>query len=556
MTAMLPQTVKESDWPQEEEPVAAGCPGLLLLFSGDRPQLLPLPLHGERTELGRDELASLRIDDERVSRRHVAVERDGSALRIRDLGSTNGVFLNGKRLAAQAVSDVEPGKVAVLRIGRTLLLLVQDLARYQDALDVPMVQDGIVAGPALHAVHQQVAALARSGQGLFLRGESGSGKEITARVYHQASARRDGPLVAVNCATIPKDLAERLLFGTVRGAYSGAVADAPGYLQAARGGTLFLDEVAELDLAVQAKLLRVLETREVVPLGGTRPQPVELGLCTATLRDLRAAVAAGSFRSDLYYRIGRPEVRLPPLRERLEEIPYLLHQTVLAVNRSLPSPALVEACLLRPWPGNVRELCIEARAAAIRAAAAGSDVVLLRHLDEQAGRQLHGVTASPEATSPPEGSRSTDRAAAPPLPDAVLRGASEALGLSPKTVLKLLPGEALLALSAEAESEGLCPAERASRLHARAAEALLAKLKAMDFRPGEVAATLGTSRTTLGKLMEHLRLPRAADLSAEEIDRAQAQADGDLDRAARLLGVSPQALKKRLAALQGRARTE
>jgi DNA-binding NtrC family response regulator len=549
---MGPQTVKESEGLQEEESVEAGSPGLILIFSGGLPHLLPLPMRQDRMEVGRDELLSLRVQDERVSRRHVAMERAGTELRVRDLGSTNGVFLNGQRLPSHGEAAVEPGRPAVLRIGRTLFLVVADLAPYQGSLDVPMVQDGIVAGPALYAVHKHVAALARSGQGLFLRGESGSGKEITARVYHQASPRHHGPLVAVNCATIPKDLAERLLFGTVRGAYSGAVADAPGYLQAARGGTLFLDEVAELDLAVQAKLLRVLETREVVPLGGTRPQPVDLGLCTATLRDLRQAVAEGSFRGDLYYRIGRPEVRLPPLRDRLDEIPFLLHKTLHDAGRCVPGPALVEACLLRPWPGNVRELCIEARAAATRAAAEGSDVVLPRHLDEQAGRDLAMGSAVRGAAPTPDATRGAGGTAEPPLPDALLRSASEAFALSPKTVLKLLSPAALREVFAEAEREGLPQEERVKRLQARAAGALLAKLEELDFRPSEAAEALGTSRTTLDKLMQDLRLPRAAELRAEEIERARAQAGGDLNAAARLLRVSALALKKRLAALNMR----
>lgn len=544
---MHSQTVKESDELPEEERAEAGSPGLVLVFSGTWPHLLPILLPRGSLGLGRDELSRLRIEDDRVSRRHVAVERDAAELRVRDLGSTNGVFLNGKRLPAQAVAVVEPGKVAVLRIGRTLFLLVPDVAPYQQALDVPLVREGIVAGPALHAVHKQVAAIARSGQGLFLRGESGSGKEITARIYHQASPRCAGPLVAVNCATIPKELAERLLFGAVRGAYSGAVADAEGYLQAARGGTLFLDEVAELDLAVQAKLLRALETREVVPLGGTRPQSVELGLCAATLRNLRQAVTAGTFREDLYYRIGRPEVRLPPLRERLEEIPYLLQKTVRDTAGLMLSPAVVEACLLRPWPGNVRELCVEARTAATLAAAEGSDVVLPKHLDEQAGRHLEETTARPSAAAPANVAQSADSAKEPLLPETVLRRASETLGLSQKTVLKLLPAGTLLAIFAEAEQQGLAPVERANRLHARAAEALLAELEARDYNQSELAEALGTSRTTLGKLMEDLRLPRATDLGAEEIERARAQAGGDLDAAARLLRISPRALKKRLA---------
>lgn len=547
---MPAQTVKELDGAPEEDLAEAGSPGLVLVFSGTRPYLLPFALRLGVMEFGRDELARARIEDDRVSRRHVAIEREATALRVRDLGSTNGVFLDGRRLPAQSVAAVDPRKPAVLRIGRTLFLIVADLAPYQQALNQPLVEDGIIAGPALRAAHRRVAALAQSGHGLFLRGESGSGKEISARIYHQASPRRAGPLVAVNCATIPKELAERLLFGTVRGAYSGAVADAAGYLQAAHRGTLFLDEVAELDLAVQAKLLRVLETQEVLPLGGTRPQPVEVGLCAATLRNLREVVAEGRFREDLYYRIGRPEVRLPPLRERMEEVPHFIHQTVLAVTKLQPSPTLVEACLLRPWPGNVRELCVEVRAAATLAAAEGSDVVLPKHLDDQAGRQIERAAAMPSVAAPADALRGPDSAKVAAVPEALLRKASEALALSPKTVAKLLPAGVLSEVFAEAERLGLAPEERGQRLHARAAEALLAELEARDFNQSELAEVLGTSRTTLGKLMEDLRLPRANELGIAEIERARAQAGGNLDAAARLLRVSAQALKKRLAALQ------
>lgn len=555
MAAMLPQTVKESDGLPEEDCAEAGGPGLVLVFSGARPYLLPFALRPGTLELGRDELARARIEDDRVSRRHIAIEQEGTEVRVRDLGSTNGAFLDGKRLPAQSVAAVDLRKVTVLRIGRTLFLIVANLAPYQQALDHPLIADGIIAGPALSTVHKRVAALAQSGQGLFLRGESGSGKEITARIYHQASPRRAGPLLAVNCATIPKDLAERLLFGTVRGAYSGAVADAPGYLQSAHGGTLFLDEVAELDLAVQAKLLRVLETKEVLPLGGTRSQHIEIGLCAATLRNLREAVAEGKFREDLYYRIGRPEVGLPPLRERLEEVPHFIHQTVLAAKKLVPSPTLVEACLLRPWPGNVRELCSEVRAAAALAAAEGSDVVLPKHLDDHAGRQLGQAERSaelPSVAAPAEAGRGPDSIKVAAVPEALLRKASEALALSPKTIAKLFPAGALSEVFAEADRLGLDPKERGQRLHARAAEALLAELEARDFNQSELAEVLGTSRTTLGKLIEDLRLPRANELSLEEIERAREQSGGNLDAAARRLRVSAQALKRRLAALHNR----
>lgn len=548
---MQSETVEEPDGLQTEDSPAVGSPGLVLIFSGTTPYLLPIPLAPGATELGRDELLKLRIEDDRMSRRHVVVERDGAALNVRDLGSKNGVFCDGERLSAHAVRTVERGKTSVLRIGRTLFLLVEDIAPFQEALQRPLVQNEVVAGPTLHRVHKQVAALAGSGQGLFLRGESGSGKEITARIYHEASPRRGGPLAAVNCAAIPKELAERLLFGTVRGAYSGAATDAPGYLQAAHGGTLFLDEVAELDYAVQAKLLRVLETREVMPLGGTRAQPVDIRICAATLRDLHEAVAAGTFREDLYYRIGRPAVRLPPLRERLEEIPHLIHQAMSTVGKLAPSSTLIEACLLRPWPGNVRELCAEVRAAATLALAEGSEQVLPKHLSEQAGRRIEKAPASPSVTAPSKEPRRPVSGSFVGLPEAALRRASEALSLTPKTLIKLLPASVLSVHFAEDERLNLLPAERASRMRACATEALLALLDAKDYKQSDVAEALGTSRTTLLKLMEDLNLPRAGELTAEEIARARAQTGSDLDAAARLLRISVVALKKRMAQLGG-----
>jgi transcriptional regulator with PAS, ATPase and Fis domain len=519
-----------------------GCPGLLLVFSGTRPYLLPVPLRDGCIELGRNELQDLGVPDERVSRRHLAVQTGSDGhLVVRDMGSTNGVFLDGQRVSAQAAVSQWP----VLRIGRTVLLLVTDISSYKAAADRPMMRDGIVSGPSLHTLHEQVAALAKSGQGLLLRGESGVGKEIAARLYHRAGPRSRGPLLGVNCAAIPKDLAERLLFGTVRGAYTGAVTDAQGHLQAACGGTLFLDEIAELDLSVQAKLLRALETREVVPLGGTRPQPIDLGLCAATLRDLREAVRQGRFREDLYYRIGRPEVRLPPLRARPEEIPYLIVEELQAAGR-VADPSLVAACLLRPWPGNIRELRAEVRAAAARASAEGSEVVLQKHLDDDAGQGLMDQSAA----APPLDREACNAAV---ISDALLRVAGETLGLAQKTVLKLLPPKVLLACDAEAKRDGLGTKELGPLLRTRARDALFTLLDAREFNQSEVAGVLGTSRTTLIKLMDGLELPRASDLSTEEITRALDQAGGHLDTAARLLHVSAGALKRRLAQLAPRS---
>ncbi len=363
---------------------AAANPGLVVAFSGAAPRFHVLPLRKGRLAVGRDDLLAQRLTDERVSQRHLEVEHDGATWTVRDLGSTNGTWLDGQPIDG-ARSHPAP---RVLRIGHTLLLPVADAKMY--ALHGLTAADGRVVGPALRRTHEQITRIGRAGQGLLLTGSSGAGKEVAARVFHEAGAgKSQGPFVALNCATVQREIAERILFGTRRGAYSGAVADADGLIQAAHGGTLFLDEIAELEASVQAKLLRVLETREVLRIGGTRPEPVEFRLICATHKDLRAEVTAGRFREDLYYRIGRPELALPPLRERPEEIPWLADLAVRSVAGDAPRSLgveLVEACLLRPWPGNVRELLAELRAAALLAG--DRAVVLDTDLSERAGLEL------------------------------------------------------------------------------------------------------------------------------------------------------------------------
>lgn len=529
---MSSETVRETsrEWGGEVDP---STPGLVLIFSGAFPYFLPFPVTPQGLSIGRDELRDAHISDDRVSRRHLRVEPAGKALKISDLGSTNGLFVGAQQLPPRGSLVVTPP--AVLRAGRTIFLLVEDVAPYLGVLDRGVVHEEVVSGPRLHVCHQQIAVLARGSTGLFVQGESGSGKEIAAQVFHQSGPRAGGPLVAINCATIPRDLAERLLFGAVKGAYSGATSDAQGYLQAAHGGTLFLDEVAELDLSVQAKLLRALETRQVTPLGGTRSFPFDAGLCVATLKSLRGAVSTGAFREDLYYRIGRPEVLLPPLRERPEEIPFFVEQVMRATG-SKASASLVEACLLRPWPGNVRELRAEIHTAAALAAVQQSEFVELEHLSSQAG-QLTIRPASPQpASSKP----------ASVAPETILRLISETLGLANKTILKLLTPEALAGLAGRLTKEQAAPFDRERWLRALVAEALLGLLQSHEFEQKSAASTLGVSRTTLVKLMEDLELPRAVDLDAEEVLRVHREVSGDVEQAARLLRVSPGALRRRL----------
>ncbi|HSK02105.1 MAG TPA: sigma 54-interacting transcriptional regulator [Kofleriaceae bacterium] len=213
---------------------------------------------------------------------------------------------------------------------------------------------------------------------VLVRGETGTGKELVAHAIHALSPRRDGPLRAINCAALPPNLLESELFGHVRGAFTGAVRDTPGHVQLADRGTLFLDEIAELPLELQAKLLRVIETRTVLPVGARDATPVDVRFVSATHRALRAEVAAGRFRADLMYRLRVIPIRLPPLRERPADVLLIAGKTLEQMNargrRRIESiSAAAEAALERyEWLGNVREL----RNALAYAAAIGEGPVL------------------------------------------------------------------------------------------------------------------------------------------------------------------------------------
>ena len=373
-----------------------GKPGVLILFSGDRPLAEVRSFGDGRLLIGRKGLP-----DERLSREHAELEVRADEFTIKDLDSRNGTFLDGIRV--QSSLTAAPG--SLLRCGHTLALLSADVRPFERGISIEGDQ---VIGPTLRRVLDRVGSSARSGANLLIQGESGTGKEIAAREFHRLCSHSSGPFVAVNAAAIPAEIAERLLFGTRRGAYSGANADADGYVQSADHGVLFIDEVGELAPAVQAKLLRVLETCEVLALGAVRATHVDVSLCFATNRNLRASVVQGSFRADLYHRIARPSVAMPPLRERREEIPWLIARSLDRREPKLRAHAtLVEACMRRPWPGNVRELLSAVEEAADQASAEAKTTVTLRHLAADAG--IAESDESPrEAAEPPRAAPGRD----------------------------------------------------------------------------------------------------------------------------------------------------
>ena len=377
---------------EHETPV----PGLVKIFSGGRPQCVPVRLDGAPIVLGRFAASDVTVvDDDRISRRHTRIEVRGRGVRITDLESRNGTYVDGARVQDETFE--KPPRI--LRLGQSLLLFVPDVRLFRVA-GVETSADEVV-GPTLRRSRLAIERAAAAGDSLLLTGPSGSGKELAARAFHVASGAK-GEFVPVNCATIPAGLAERLLFGAKKGTYSGATHDAEGFVQAADGGTLFLDEVAELDISVQPKLLRMLETHEVVPLGVSLPRKVDVRVCCATLRDLRGEVQRGRFRDDLYFRISVPEVRLPALVERLEDLPWLVERELLRVDPRLTAhPLLVEASALRGWPGNVRELLREIKHAGREALAEGRTMVKDRDLSETAGREMGEAPPAPPTPPPP-----------------------------------------------------------------------------------------------------------------------------------------------------------
>jgi len=216
--------------------------------------------------------------------------------------------------------------------------------------------------PAMQEVFSLIQRLAPHAKVVLITGETGTGKELAARAFHQAGTRRSRPFVTINCSAVVDTLFESELFGHVRGAFTGAVESKPGVFEAAQGGTLFLDEVGELPMSVQAKLLRALEFGEVQRVGSLQPKRVDVAVIAATNRDLRAEVAAGRFRGDLFYRLNVVELPLPPLRDRREDIPYLtaefLRECAARMKKPVQglTPAAERQLLAARWDGNVREL--------------------------------------------------------------------------------------------------------------------------------------------------------------------------------------------------------
>lgn len=337
-------------------------------MAGDAITVAALPATGAVT-LGRGEECEVRIDSRSVSRRH-AVLHLGPPLRIEDLGSANGTFVRDTRSPTETASthllrrlSSEMVEVAIgerVNLGSTSIVIRRAAGARHDAV---LPDHVVVRDPAMRALYEQATRAARSTISVLILGETGVGKEVLARAVHDRSPRARAPYLELNCAALPPSLLEGELFGYEKNAFTGASQSRPGLLESADGGTIFLDEVGELPPAVQVKLLRVLEDRKVLRIGGRAPRKLDVRFVAATNRDLEAEIAGGSFRQDLYFRLNGVSFVVPPLRERVTEIAPLAELFLAAAGRTLDqtlplslSSEALDYLERYSWPGNVREL--------------------------------------------------------------------------------------------------------------------------------------------------------------------------------------------------------
>jgi DNA-binding NtrC family response regulator len=297
----------------------------------------------------------VRLADPTVSRRHLMVIPGAAGVVVRDLGSTNGSYVRGARF-----QELVLGFGIEIQIGQTHIKYVPE----EETVEVPPLETERFGGlvgrdPKMRQLFRLIGDIAATDTTVLLEGETGTGKELLAEEIHRASQRRAGPFVVFDCGAVPRDLIESALFGHVRGAFTGAIADRRGAFAEADGGTLFLDEIGEMALEVQPTLLRALDKRAVRPVGGQSAQAYSVRVVAATNRDLRAEVGARRFREDLYYRLAVFRVSVPALRERVEDVPLLVQSFVeeLAGERTLHlRPGDLDKLMRHPFPGNVREL--------------------------------------------------------------------------------------------------------------------------------------------------------------------------------------------------------
>ncbi len=325
-----------------------------------------LAMRQSMATVGRHETNDLVLSDPNVSGVHLSLTRDGELVHVRDAKSTNGTWLGGHRIV-----DVILAPGAEITVGATTLRFdVDGAAAPAEASDKESFGALVGRSVAMRELFATLERIAPKQLSVLVEGETGTGKEEVARAIHAASPRASQPFVVIDATSLPESLAEALLFGHEKGAFTGANERREGFFEAASGGTVFIDEIGELPAALQSKFLRVLERHEVVRVGHHAPTPVDVRVIAATHRDLRNEIEAGNFREDLFFRLGQIRLRIPPLRDRPEDIPTLCAKLLEAITPSSQQhtvdPSALDHLRAQPWPGNVRELRnVLARAAAL-----------------------------------------------------------------------------------------------------------------------------------------------------------------------------------------------
>jgi two-component system, NtrC family, response regulator HydG len=337
--------------------------------------------------LGTAPVCELRLGDPTVSRRHAAVEMSDRGLLVTDLGSTNGTFVNEARVAVAYLGERDR-----LRLGSTVLQVTAFTGEPQRSGAVRAFGRMASVNPRMLSVFSVCERLSRTDVSIVVEGETGTGKERLAECSHEASARRDGPFVVLDCPTTPRGLIETHLFGEVRGTMQ------LGIFEQASGGTLLIDEPADLELEMQAKLLRALDKGVVVPVGDTAPRRVDVRVIVATTRNLDKLVEEGRFREDLYYRLAGARLEIPPLRRRREDIPLLAAELWSDYGGTgLVPDEFFASFEAYDWPGNVREL----ERAIERFVVLGDHASLVVGRTHRRGPQDAGHETSPPGASEP-----------------------------------------------------------------------------------------------------------------------------------------------------------
>jgi two-component system, NtrC family, response regulator AtoC len=525
----------------------------LIVFCGGQVSSHALPRSGEIV-IGRGDDAGIRVDHATVSRRHVTLLL-GSEVRVVDHGSFNGTKIGGMKIAPNVPLPVALS--TIVELGETMIVVqVEGAAPVTASRSVSSAAPRPDVSACMQHLFRLVENVAQSNITVIVRGETGAGKEVISEEIHRRSARASGPLVKLNCAALPEHLLEGELFGYERGAFTGASQAKAGLIESADGGTLFLDEIGEMPLATQAKLLRVVESREVMRLGSLRPKTVDVRFVAATHRDLEDMVVRGQLRQDLYYRLAGVSLVVPPLRERVEEIPRLAEEFVARFCADARRPKIpISGDAMRvlkgyAWPGNVRELrnVIERAVVFCKGIAIAPEHLglPLDRLSRPPGR-LSAPSAAPPMVAPPPAFAATAYAPASSPPPAYQPASAPPPAYpasAPPAAYGPPPGSMRPSPSAEVElgATAFDPHHVASGVPSGGygghdAQSSAGRPTAPSPPPGGGTMAFG-SAATLPDEMEALERQRILD--------ALAKCGGNQTQAAEMLGISRRTLLRRL----------